>query len=769
LRLSPSVEIWDKAHSSLWGIWLIKIKMAKQKQTFVRTAAVPAGPRLAAVGITLTPKEIYGILRRHVLLIVSLTVLGFVLGVVSWYLMLIYAPKYTAQTFIKVLPPLEKDPMVLGGGQVGMDIQYGHRASMAALIQQQRTLEELIARDKIQQTKWFNRFGDIKSKKIVKAIEDLKKHFSANAQRDGDYIVVSMTYRDKEEATLIVNEMVDLFINSQKQSTKSGVSDRMRQLTDQRDAVQAELDWSERAIEDTRKTYNVFDLGRETYYGDTTTIKLNDLEVVQSDLVLKVQDTETLIKNLEQQATGPITNQIEQMVETDPVMVMLAQQLYALESQLMGKLAKFGEDHRVVRDLQELIDAVKEKREARKVQIAEQTRQANLKNAQDELAVQKSRLEELQRMRQEVETKKREIDLARTQYDKQVAIRDERRQMLDGIKEQLEKLKIMHGDPETPKVQFIGYAPVPLDVSSPLKMVYFPGGTVLGGVFGVGLVFLIELLNDLVRTPKDVALYLNIPLLGIIPDAAEDENLRDVDLCHVVRQAPYSVVSESYRRLRTNLTLSDTVESLKVLLVTAGMAGDGKTSVAVNLATTFVAENKKALLIDANFRRPSLHTIFPKAQPRQPREEIELGLSNLLLGQVDCQQVIRPSGIGGLDVIDAGPLPFNPAELLGGERMDRLIKDQHENYDYIILDSPPVLLVSDAKILAKFADGTILVFNAGATRRGAALRTIRELRQVNATILGCVILAAKALKGGYFEEQFRFYQEYQKLQLAHPI
>ena len=770
MRLSPSVEIWDKAHSSLWGIWLIKIKMAEQKQTIVRTAAVPAGPRPVAVGITLTPKEIYGMLRRHVLLIVSLTVLGFVVGGVSWYLVLRYAPKYTAQTFIRVLPPVEKDPMVLGGGQVGMDIQYGHRVSMAALIKQQRTLDELVARDKIQQTKWFNHFGDIKSKKITKAIENLKENFSAAAQRESDYIVVSMTYRDKEEATLIVNEMVDLFIGSEKQSTKSGVSDRMRQLTDQRDAVQAELDYVERAIEDTRKTYNVYDLGRETYgYGDTTTVKLNDLEVEQSNLTLQIQDSETQIKTLEQQATGPITNQIEQMVETDPVMVMLAQQLYALESQLMGKLAKFGEDHRVVRDLQELIDAVKEKREARKVQISEQTRQANLKNAQDMLVVQKSRLEELERMRQEVETKKREIDLARTQYEKQVAIRNERRQMLDGIKEQLEKLKIMHGDPETPKVQFIGYAPVPLDVSSPKKVVYFPGGTALGLMFGVGLAFLIELLNDLVRTPKDVALYLNIPLLGIIPDAAEDESLRDVDLCHVVRQAPYSVVSESYRRLRTNLTLSEAAESLKVLLVTAGMAGDGKTSVAVNLATTFVAENKKALLIDANFRRPSLHTIFPKAQPRQPREEIELGLSNLLLGQVDCQQVIRPSGIGGLDVIDAGPLPFNPAELLAGERMGQLIKDQRENYDYIILDSPPVLLVSDVKILARFADGTILVFNAGTTRRGAALRTIRELRQVNTTILGCVILAVKALKGGYFEEQSRFYQEYQKLQLAHPI
>lgn len=750
------------------GFSWLKIKMAEQKQTIVHKPAGPAGPRPAAPAMTLTPKEIYGILRRHILLIVSLTVLGLVLSVVSWYLMLRYFPKYTAQTFIRVLPPVEKDPMVIGGGQVGREIQYGHRVSMAALIKQQRTLEELVARDRIQQTKWFNHFGDIKSEKITKAVRDLRKHLGASAQKNGDYVIVSMTYSNKEEATLIVNEMVDLFISSRRQSTRSDVSERLRQLTEQRDAVQEELDYVERAIDDTRKTYEAYDLGR-LYYRDTATIKLDDLEIEQSDLTLEIQEIEAYIERLEEQATGPITTQIEDMVERDPIMVSLAQRLYALEAELLGKLAKFGEDHRIVRDLRELIKAVEEKREARKVQIAEQTRQANLKNAQDRLIVLKSRLEELEALRQETATKKREIDLARTQYDKQVAVRDERRAMLNDIKEQLEKLKIMHSDPETPKVQFVAYAPIPLDVSSPLKKVYFPAGTFLGLMLGIGLSFLIELLNDLVRTPRDVALYLRIPLLGIIPDAAEDENLRDVDLCHVVRQAPYSVVSESYRRLRTNLKLSDTVESLKVLLVTAGMAGDGKTSVAVNLATTFVAEDKKALLIDANFRRPSLHTIFPRPQAQQPPENAKLGLSNLLLGQVDYQQVVRSSGIDGLDIIDAGPLPSNPAELLGGERMEQLIKGQYVNYDYIIFDSPPVLLVSDAKILARFTDGTVLVFNAGATRRGAALRTIRELRQVNATILGCVILAAKALKGGYFGEQFRYYQEYQKLQLAHPV
>jgi Mrp family chromosome partitioning ATPase len=101
--------------------------------------------------------------------------------------------------------------------------------------------------------------------------------------------------------------------------------------------------------------------------------------------------------------------------------------------------------------------------------------------------------------------------------------------------------------------------------------------------------------------------------------------------------------------------------------------------------------------------------------------------------------------------------------------MEELIKEQRESYDYVIIDGPPVLVVSDAKVLATFVDGTVLVFNAGATRKGAAQRTIRELKEVNATIVGCVLFAVKAMKGGYFQEQFKSYMKYQKLQLARTI
>jgi len=258
--------------------------------------------------------------------------------------------------------------------------------------------------------------------------------------------------------------------------------------------------------------------------------------------------------------------------------------------------------------------------------------------------------------------------------------------------------------------------------------------------------------------------------LSVVPDAAEDEQVRDVDLCHVVRQAPYSIISESYRRCRTNIKLSSSDGSMRTLLISSGAAGDGKTSVAVNLAATFIAENKKVLLIDANFRRPALETIFTiHADEEGQVRQSEFGLSSLLMGLCSYEDAKRSDVIEGLDIIDSGPLPSNPAELLGSYRMEQLIKDRRKNYDYIIVDGPPVLLVSDAKVLAKIVDGTVLVFNAAATRRGAALRTIRELQAVDAKIVGCVLFAVRALKGGYFHEQFRSYQEYQKLQLARSI
>ncbi len=727
-----------------------------------------AGPRPAPVP-TMTPKEIISILRRHTLLIIALTVLGLVAGGGTWFVLRQYFPRYTARTYIEVLPPVETDPMMIAAVQVQKDILYGYRLSLASLIKGQRTLEELCGRDKVKGTDWFAR----RDRNLRKAVTYLDKYFGAFAQRDSDFIEISMTCRSDKESADIVNEMLDLFLASQGGTKREEIASKLARLEDQRARVQRDLDQANKSLDELRTAWGITDIETGAgyrYFQHTITIRLNDLELKKTELDLAVKQIQANLKNVERLATGPINEQIEQMVEVDPVMILLAEQRDIMESGLEGLLTKFGESHRVVRQTQELINGVKDKRERRKTEIAEQIRQANLKNAQDTMVVLQERFAELEKLRQEADAKQKDLDLARVQHDQRAVIRNERVIMLDSIKEQIEKLKIMHDDPATPKVRSVGYAPVPLEmVTTRQPWLWFPSGMILGFLLGIGLAFLIELANDLVRAPRDVGRYLHIPLLGIVPDASEDDQVRGINLCHAVREAPYSIISESYRRCRTNLKLSGVVESLKSLLVTGGMAGDGTTSVAVNLAAAFVAEDKKVLLIDANFRHSSLRALFPRAGGEAESEQFDFGLSSVLMNQCGPREAIRPSGLEGLDVISSGPVPGNPAELLDSARMQDLVREQRKAYDYVIIDGPPVLLVSDSKALAKLVDGTLLVFNAAATRRGAAQRSINEIKEVGGVVVGCVLFGARALKGGYFQEQFRSYQQYQKVQLASSV
>ncbi len=705
-------------------------------------------------------------LRRHIWLILFMTVLGAAVGGGGWYLARRFLPLYKAETVIKVLPPVETDPMEIVAAQVQQDIQYGHRVSLANLMKSQNSLQKLLQNDRVRATNWYRQTTKGRGGAVA-AVRYLEKNLRAFPHREAEHIVVSMTCGSPSEAALIVNEMTDLFIKDHGDTERQDVTNKLVELTSRQSAVEKEILTSEQALREVRERTGITDLevpaaGR--YFQNTITIRLNDLELQKNELDLAVGQLKTDIENLSRLAQGPITEQIAYAIERDPVMLALAQQIALLEAQLSGRLSKFGEGHRSVRQAQEQIAELQTKRDLRKTEIAEQTRRANLRNAQDNLRVLEGRLAELDRMREAAKAQQKALDDARAEYGRQMKIRDERTETLNQIKTQIEKLRIMVKDPDTPKVQILGRAPEPLEmVISRSMLLWAPGGTMLGLIFGLSLAFLVEMLNDLVRTPSDIRRFLHVPLLGIIPDADEDRAVRDVDLCHVVDEAPYSLIGECYRRCRTNLDLSSE-EGFKTLLIASGQPGDGKTSVACNLAEAFAAKYEKVLLIDGHLRQPSLDLAFPRDVSEG--EGTELGLTNILTGECAYPETIRPSGLKGLDIIYAGSPTTNPAELLASHRMKELIESAANQYDRIIVDTPPVLLVSDVKMLARLADATLLVFNAAVTKRGAAERTIFELQEVGANVVGCVLFGVEAMKGGYFRQQFKAYRKYLKKQLA---
>jgi succinoglycan biosynthesis transport protein ExoP len=726
--------------------------------------------------MSMTPQEIVGILRRHMWKILLLTFFGTVMGGAAFVLLNRLCPKYTAVAGIDVLPPVDTHPLQFGGTQPQKDLYYQFRFTKASLIKQQNMLEELLQQDKIRRTKWFSRFAQVnaqgeiigdRDKAVRKCLDDLDRHLGAVAPRDQDFIRISMTCGSPQEAALIVDETIRLFLSKQQELARRSISEQLKAKREQQDKIQMRLREIEGTLDRIRQgsSYAIrFDIKGQSFQ-DYMDRQLSDIARDQNELATRRSDLESQIAILKARAESDEFDKIvQQSVEQDPIVRQIQASLSLAEPKHSQLLSRFGSEHRLVQESYQSIEQLKTELEARKTLIGDLNRKSNRQFAEDQMVGLHKQLETITMQLQEAQKNYREAELVRAEYNKTDILREEQQALLEDIKEYIEGLTAKYEDPKLCKLQSLGSAPVPLVPSFPNLKLFLPAGFMLGLLAGLGLAFAIELLNDRLRTPSDAVRHLRAPLLGTICHAEDDEDAESVELSHVVRQAPYSIMSECYRQLRTNLKLSKGGSEHKSLLVTSPAAGDGKTSVAVNLASTMIAENKKVLLIDTNFRRPTATNLFPRTGENGAIiEHPDYGLSNYLLGQCrDEDQIIRPAGVAGLYLIDSGPLPANPAELLDSPRMRQLLEVCNQRFDHVIIDGPP-LLVSDAKTLASVVDGTIVVFNTDTTHRGAAQRVLRELDQIGANTVGTVLMGVKTRKGGYFQEVYRSYQEYQRV------
>ena len=727
--------------------------------TMIKTGG-PRPPVVSTAAASMTPKEIIAIVRRHVLLIISCTIIGTVLGVASWYALQKYNPKYTAQTIIEVDSPGESDPTIIGGIPPNKDLYYQFRSSKAGLIKQQRSLEKLLLDDQVRSTKWFAQFNS-----TAKAVEDLKDNLGVSPHRDRNWITVSMTCGSIKESALIVNEMTGLFIQSQRARATRDVAEQLGKRNDQKSDLEVALQVHENTLETLRKGTDFANLGKATFrsYLDE---RLAIVQAKRDQLVTDIQGLETNIVTLERRASQEFDDVVRERVERDPTASTMRQRIAIFEVSLSQLLTRFGEKHKQVKQTLQALKQANSDLLARQNEIGNLQRQAAVIIAKDEKIAFMVQLEAMNNQVNAAKAEYRELRDVKAAYEKGVIKRDEKQEALQSMNEYIEKLTSIHDDPKVSKLRQLWDAPEPLEMSFPKLIIFLPGGLFLGLMMGFALAFAIELLNDLLRTPSD-AIKLRAPLLGMICHTIEDEGINQTNVYHAVRQVPYSIMAECYRQLRTNLMLSGTQgASYKSILVTSCAIGCGKTSVANNLASTFIAEGKKVLLIDTNFRSPTSTIIFPQVDADVSiGRHGDFGLSNYLLGQCEYEEVARPTGVENLDVIDSGPLPANPAEILANENMAKLLEKATQEYDKVVIDGPP-LLVSDAKVLASQAEGTILVFNTAATHKGEAQRALRELSEIKANVIGTVLLGVKALKGGYFQEMYRSYEKFQQAQLT---
>lgn len=295
-------------------------------------------------------------------------------------------------------------------------------------------------------------------------------------------------------------------------------------------------------------------------------------------------------------------------------------------------------------------------------------------------------------------------------------------------------------------VQVIDEAQIPKSPIKPKPMLNIAIAGVLGIMGGVFLAFLLEFLDNTIKTSEDIEKHLGLSVLGTIPIFEKEKDKM------ITVYEPKSPIAESFRTLRTNIQFANIDKEIKVILVTSAAPGEGKSTVMSNLGNIMTQSDKKTLLMDCDFRKPTLHR-------RLNLSNIE-GLTNVLMADKPLSEVVQVSEeIENLSILTSGPVPPNPAELLGSERMKKFLEVIRNEYDMIIIDTPPVGLVTDAAVLSTRVDGVLLTVAAEQTDIESIKRGKKSLKRVNANILGVVLNKVPLNSRTYYKYGYYHYSD----------
>ena len=307
---------------------------------------------------------------------------------------------------------------------------------------------------------------------------------------------------------------------------------------------------------------------------------------------------------------------------------------------------------------------------------------------------------------------KREVDSNRAQYDSLIG--------------KLNELGV-GSDLRSSNASIIDKAVLPTSAYSPNLRINLLGGVFVFGMFAAGTIFVLQLLNNTFAGPDQIEQELKLSVLGVIPKMAEEKIAEELE-------NPTSSLSEAYRTLRTSLQFAGTDSGLKSLVITSSEPSEGKSTTATRLAYDFAELNKKVLLIDADLRKPKLHRLM--------KTDNAIGLSNLLTNVVtsgNIEGIFQRTDHPNLTFMSSGTIPPNPANILMSPKMGLMLQFCKKRYDLIIIDCPPVIGLSDAPILARQADASILIVAAKQASRKSAANAIKRLKSSGANLIGAAM------------------------------
>jgi capsular exopolysaccharide synthesis family protein len=605
------------------------------------------------------------------------------------------------------------------------------------------------------------------AKKMVELLADdalFNKHFgatlkSANASKDENYEQVAKSIRggitvtpikntkivdvsyiseSPELAELVANNIAKAYIEVLLELSMSSTQYTLQWMSKKAEEEKDKLEKSERALQQYMKGSNFVAIE------DKVAVVPQKLSEINSQLIkaeAKRKEAESLYTKVRNVSSAADAESVS-AVASDITVQNLRQQILKAEQHRMDLSQKYGAKHPAMQRANEDIKVLREKREQEIKRVI-----AAIRN---EYEIARSTEASLRGLLSSTNAEALNVNEKLIEY--KVLNRDveTNRQLYDALIKKIKEQSIIE-QVRSANVLLVEKAERPGSPISPRTERNLLIALVIGLLGGVGVAFFFEYLDQTIKTPEEAETKLGVSVLGMIPLIESKE----FPIEKMVEKEPLSPFTENYKAIRTALLLSAADQPPKRLLITSAQPSEGKTVTAINLATAIAQSEYKVLLIDADLRKPRIYKALGLTNSK--------GLSTYLAGASDMN-IIQPGHVPNLSVIPSGPVPPNPSELLSSNRLNFMIRALSDEYDFIIFDTAPILSVTDALILSKALDGTVLVAKAGKTVYDDVKRALKSLRDLNAPMLGVVINSFDTRKNEYYYKYYNYYYSDEKKQ-----
>jgi capsular exopolysaccharide synthesis family protein len=578
-----------------------------------------------------------------------------------------------------------------------------------------------------------NAMPDASKKQKPDMVANFLGHLTIEPVRNSRLVKVNFDSTDPELSARVANAMADVFIKLNLERRMDASSYAKTFLQERLQQVKSRLEDSERQLVDFARQEAIINVDNKqtavsqryeelnTALGKATQARIEaeaQYQQIQGAKTKVVGLDSALIQNLKESKAKLESDYLEGLQVYKPA--------YPKMQQLAGQIAEIQD--KINDEVANVVTAIKLKYEA--ARYTESMVRAQLNESKQELLNLQGRSIQYTILKRETDTN---------------------RQLYDGLLQRLKEVSVAGGS-DTNNVSVVDKAEVPTQKFKPNMRINALIAVFIGLFGGIGFAFLFEHLDDTIKQPEDLERLLGIATLGAIPlvrGGGKDGDKDNAGLALSTIEDPRSAFAEAYRSVRTALQFSTAAGAPKVLMLTSTSAGEGKSTSALSLAIHFAQAGKRVLLVDADLRNPSLH--------RTLEIENNQGLTNVLAGEEKAYAVTKPTMVPNLFIMPTGPLPPNPAELLSGAKMLALINLAAEKFDHVIIDGPPVLGLADALVLGNLAEATILVIEAGITRRGYAQGAIKRLRSSQTRLLGGILVKMDGHGSSYGYQQNYYY------------